>query len=125
MYYRSSAASCVNEARLDLFARKQRTYDAIPPTRAALREHAKRAAYQGGVILGQATASNPETSTPADWDWVQSEEAWKIHCTSDNPSINSCMLPGINQMLLQERLPQEVQLFPRRTFSYRSVQLCL
>jgi len=30
MYDRSSAASCVNEARLDLFARKQRTYDAIP-----------------------------------------------------------------------------------------------
>ena len=35
MYDRSSAASCVNEARLDHFARKQRTYDAIPPTRAA------------------------------------------------------------------------------------------
>ena len=63
MYDRSSAASCVNEARLDLFARKQRTYDAIPPTRAALRSHAKRAAYQGGVIWGQATASNPETSS--------------------------------------------------------------
>ena len=30
MYDRSSAASCVNEARLNLFARKQRTYDAIP-----------------------------------------------------------------------------------------------
>jgi len=63
MYDRSSAASCVNEARLDLFARKQRTYGAIPPTRAALREHAKRAAYQGEVIWGQATASNPETSS--------------------------------------------------------------
>ena len=35
MYDRSSAASCVNEARLDHFARKQRIYDAIPPTRAA------------------------------------------------------------------------------------------
>ena len=45
MYDRSSAASCVNEARLDHFARKQRTYDAIPPTTAALREHAKHAAY--------------------------------------------------------------------------------
>jgi len=60
MYDRSNAASCVNEARLDHFARKQRTYDAIPPTTAALREHAKRAAYQGGVIWGKATASNPE-----------------------------------------------------------------
>ena len=45
MFDRSTAASCVNEARLDHFARKQRTYDAIPPTRAAFREHGKRAAY--------------------------------------------------------------------------------
>ena len=66
MYDRSSAASGVNVARLDLFACKQKTYDAIPPTRAALREHAKCAAYQSGVIWGQATVSNPETSTPAD-----------------------------------------------------------
>ena len=85
MYDRSSAASCVNEARLDLFARKQRTYDAIPPTRAALREHAKRAAYQGGVIWGQATASNPETSPSADWGWIQREEAWKINWTTLPP----------------------------------------
>ena len=89
MYDRSNAASCVNEARLDHFASKQRTYDAIPPTRAALREHAKRAAYQGGVIWGQATAPNPETSTPADWGWIQSEEAWKINWTT-LPSIAAC-----------------------------------
>ena len=49
MYDRSSSATCVNEARLDLFARKQKSYDAIPPTRAALKEHAKRAAYQSGM----------------------------------------------------------------------------
>ena len=87
MYDRSSAAGCV-EARLDHFARKLRTYDAIPPTRAALREHAKRAAYQGGVIWGQAT--NPETSTPADWGWIQSGEAWKINWTTLPPIAACC-----------------------------------
>jgi len=59
MYDRSSAASCVNEARLDHFAlaRKQRTYDAIPPTRAALREHAKRAAYPSHMGSGDCLKS--------------------------------------------------------------------
>ena len=41
MYDRSSAATGVDEARLHMFARKQRPYDSIPPTQAALREHAK------------------------------------------------------------------------------------
>ena len=38
MYDRSNAASYVNEARLDLFVRKKRTYDAIPSTSAKLRK---------------------------------------------------------------------------------------
>ena len=36
MYDRSSDVTTVNEARVDLFARKQRPYDSIPPTQAAL-----------------------------------------------------------------------------------------
>lgn len=67
MYDRSSAATGVDEARLDLFARKQRSYDAIPPTSMALKEHAKRATYQGGIIWGQVTVSSPESVSPADW----------------------------------------------------------
>ena len=50
MYDRSSAATGVDEVRLNLFACKERSYDAIPPTSAALMEHAKCAAYQAGII---------------------------------------------------------------------------
>ncbi len=50
LYDRSSPYKEVNEARLDLFARKQKTYDCIPPTKAALREHCKRAVYNPGHI---------------------------------------------------------------------------
>ena len=50
MYDRSSLATGVDETRLHMYACKQRPYDSIPPTQAALREHAKRAAYQAGVI---------------------------------------------------------------------------
>ncbi|KAA8593319.1 hypothetical protein FQN60_009435, partial [Etheostoma spectabile] len=39
MYDRSSEAGGVDEARLDLFAKKQRPYEAIPPTQAALLLH--------------------------------------------------------------------------------------
>ena len=44
-----------------MFARKQRPYDSILPTQAALREHAKRATYQAGVIWdqGQAARNRP------------------------------------------------------------------
>jgi hypothetical protein len=36
MYDRSSSTNKVNDARLNLFARKQRPYNGIPPSRAAL-----------------------------------------------------------------------------------------
>ena len=80
MYDRSSAATGVAEARLHMFARKQRPYDSIPPTQADLREHAKlkRAAYQVGVIWGQATCANPDIGSPPDWGWIKTEAMWKV-----------------------------------------------
>ena len=71
MYDRSSSACTVDEARLDLFARKDRSYNSIPPTRAALREHAKRAAYQAGIIWGQTTIARPDIGNPAEWGWMK------------------------------------------------------
>lgn len=90
MYDRSSAATDVNEARLDLFARKQRSYDAIPPTRDALREHSKRAAYQAGIIWGQTTDPNPQISSPAQWGWTARGDIWQIHWTNLPPVTADC-----------------------------------
>ena len=90
MYDRSSATTGVDEARLDLFAHKQRPYNSIPPTQAALREHAKRVAYQAGIIWGQATISNPDTSSPAEWGWTQKGETWQICWTTLPPIAASC-----------------------------------
>ena len=45
MYDRAFPSPSVNEARLELFARKQKTYDTVSPT-----VHVKRAAYQAGHI---------------------------------------------------------------------------
>ena len=60
MYNRSSTAEGVDDARLDMFARKQRPYEAIPRTRGALLQHTKRAAYQAGCIWSQSTVHKPK-----------------------------------------------------------------
>ena len=45
MYDRTSTCTKVNDARRDLFTRKGRDIQAIPPTSDALRQHAKRSTY--------------------------------------------------------------------------------
>ena len=47
MYDRSSSATYIYSVKLDMFASKKKSYDAIPPSpsNAALDYHFKRAAY--------------------------------------------------------------------------------
>ena len=89
MYDRSSTATGVDAARLDMFARKQRAYEAIPLTRAALLEHDKRAAYEAGCIWSQSTVCQPETESPADWGWTRQGDVWQIFWTSNLPIAES------------------------------------
>ena len=46
VYDGSSLTSNVDEAWLDMFARKQKSHEAILPTRATLFQHMKHAAYK-------------------------------------------------------------------------------
>ncbi len=57
-------------ARLDLFA-----YDAIPPTRAALEQHVKRAAYQAACVWSQVTVCHMQNDSPANWGY-----GWHMAC---------------------------------------------
>lgn len=90
MYDRSSTVTSVDDDRLEMFARKQRPYEAIPPTRAALLQHVKRAAYQAGCIWGQTILRQPETQSPADWGWTKSGDAWKVFWSALPPIAESC-----------------------------------
>ena len=90
MYDRSSATSSVDEARLDLFARKQRSYDMIPPTQSVLKEHAKRAAYQAGHIWGQCVIRQPELQCPSEWGWSKKGDDWEVVWTTLEPISKSC-----------------------------------
>ena len=88
MYDRSSSYKEVNEARLA--ARKQRSNDCIPPTRAALKEHCKRSAFQAGHLWGQSLLCSPVLPSPIHWGWHQKDRTWLPHWT-DLPAVaKSC-----------------------------------
>ena len=90
MYDRTSSKTSVNDARKQLFAQKGRTLDAIPPTRAALVEHAKRAAYQAGHCWGQALVPSPVLPSPQEWGWTMGDGIWKPFWTTLPDVTKSC-----------------------------------
>ena len=90
MYDRSSSATDIDSVRLDMFAHKQKSYYAIPPTNAALEYHIKRASYQAGCIWGQATTRQMEILRPSEWGWKQQDNSWQIVWKSLPPVAESC-----------------------------------
>ena len=66
LYYRTSTCREINTARRKLFA-KRHSVESIPPTKAALEEHVKRAVLQGGHVWGQALVLTPELPSPCKW----------------------------------------------------------
>ena len=50
LYDHTSSLRKVNEVRQQLFSRKGRSLDSIPPSQASLVQHVKRAVFQGGYI---------------------------------------------------------------------------
>ena len=71
MYDRTSSCDSVDNCRRELFTQKGRSINYIPPTSAALFQHAKRASYQAGYVWGQALLRAPELPDPADWGWTK------------------------------------------------------
>lgn len=87
LYDRRSSLVNVDEARKQLFTNKGRAMDAIPPTKAALVQHIRRAVYQGGHCWGKALQAFPQAlqaipralqafPTPEDWGWTDPSN-WK------------------------------------------------
>ncbi|RXN30245.1 Venom prothrombin activator pseutarin-C non-catalytic subunit [Labeo rohita] len=90
MYDKQSTTCKVDEARLDLFARKQRSYDAIPPTSASLVQHVKRSAFQAACIWGQATVCKMQTESLANWGWQKDGQIWQVLWTTLPPIAQTC-----------------------------------
>ena len=49
----SSIIIIIDDARCELFTMRGRAMDALPPTKAALMQHIRRAVYQGGHCWGK------------------------------------------------------------------------
>ena len=71
MYDRTSTCMKVNDARRDLFTRKGRDIEAIPPTSDALRQHAKRSTYLASHCWGNSLVPSPLVPCPSEWGWVK------------------------------------------------------
>ena len=90
LYDRTSCQEHVNMARKHLFTQSGRSIEAIPPTREALIQHIKRAAYQAGFCWGQMMICLPELPSPAEWGWVQGENGWGIYWTTLPEATEAC-----------------------------------
>jgi len=76
MYSRTSPHQDVNHARQSMFSQGTRSIESIPPTQAALEQHAKRAAFQAGHVWGRALQPMQELPSAADWGWNLSSDGW-------------------------------------------------
>ena len=70
LYGKSSTRSDVNVVRCDLFARKGRYVNNIPPTQGALLRHARRATYRDGHCWSQAIEPLIEPKRAGGWAQV-------------------------------------------------------
>ena len=70
MYGKESKCPTVDDARKDLFTRKGRRLESIPPTYASLIKHVKRSAYQAGYQWEQSLVASPQSCLD-DWGWVK------------------------------------------------------
>ena len=77
LYDRTSPLTSVNEAREELFCRKNRAPDKIPPTQDALLQHARRAVYQAGIWT-TSTQAQQIVPTPREFAWVKESDVWVL-----------------------------------------------
>ena len=89
LYDRGSQLSSFDDARQQLFCKRSRSLDRIPPTSAALRQHILRAAYQGGHVWSQVHMALPQLPSPSEWGWKK-DELWRPVWTTLPQAQQSC-----------------------------------
>ena len=89
LYDRTNSLTDIDEARLELFTKKGRTMENLPPTKAALVQHIKRAVYQGGHCWGHATEAAPEMPSPENWGWTEPSNWKPIWTTLPEAAVSS------------------------------------
>ena len=92
LYDRTSSRSNINEIRKDLYTKKLRDIEHIPPTKAALIEHIKRCAYISGYIWGQCIVSWIKLPNPSNWGYEYNNlvNKWQPFWTSLPDATKAC-----------------------------------
>ena len=91
LYDRTSSLDNVNEARKMLFTQKGRELHHIPPTKAALQQHIRRAVYQAAYCWGQMLVCAPKLPSPNEWGWHQSNTgSWEPMWTTLPEATDAC-----------------------------------
>ena len=73
LYNKTNELENIDEARMELFCRGNKTMEKIPPTKAALLQHSKRAAYQAGVWT-TSQLTKQDRPSPEGWGWSWDDE---------------------------------------------------
>jgi hypothetical protein len=76
MYTKSSPLLTVNEARMDIFCKKNQSMENLPPTEDALIQHAKRCIFQAGIWY-LSTVSEPDIPSASSFGWKENDSVWK------------------------------------------------
>ena len=91
LYDRTSNKLHVNDSRKQLFTKKCRGMDSLPPTQAALIQHIKRAVLQSGYCWYRSLQAQQNLPSPKDWGWERSsdEDDWQPFW-STLPDVGKC-----------------------------------
>ena len=76
LYDKTSVLETVNEARRELFCKKNRNLENLPPTQDALAQHIKRVAYQESIWTTASNATNT-IPLPSDRGWENIDGEWQ------------------------------------------------
>ena len=79
------------QALRNLFARKGRDIEAIPPTSDALHQHAKRSTYQAGYCWGNSLGLSPSYPCLSEWGGVKvAKDMWEPLWMTIPQALQSC-----------------------------------
>jgi len=91
LYDRTSKCTDTDKARRKLFARNNNV-QLIPPTKAALEEHVKRAVYQRGHVWSQILLPAPGFPPPTNWGWSKTGKGqYTSYSTTLPEAAHSCI----------------------------------
>ena len=81
LYDKSTNETLVNQCRRQLFTKKSRSLELIPPTKAALKQHARRAVFQAGFVWKLALEKSPSIPSQINFGWFEDGKTpkWSEH----------------------------------------------